>query len=90
MPRYLVERTFPEGLGIPAGAEGAQACLPVIERNAREGVTWVQSLVTDDRKKTFCVYDGPTPEAVRKAAADNGLPVDGISQVRVLDPYMYF
>ncbi len=38
---------------------------------------------------TFCVYDGPDPEAIRKAAARNDLPVARITQVRVLDPYFY-
>jgi hypothetical protein len=43
----------------------------------------------EDRKKMFCVYDAPSPEAIRKTAARNGLPVDRITQVRVLDPYFY-
>jgi hypothetical protein len=89
MPRYVVERTFPEGLHIPNGNEGAQICLEVVERNTDEGVTWVHSYVSEDRGKTFCVYDGPSPEAIRKTAARNDLPVDRITQVRVLDPYFY-
>ena len=89
MPRYLVERTFPQGLGIPAGPEGVQLCLGVVERNADVGVTWLHSYVSDDRKRTFCVYDGPSPEAIRKTAARNDLPVERITQVRVLDPYFY-
>src|SRR5438045_6066825 len=89
MPRYVVERKFPEGLPIPAGVEGAALCLAVVERNADEGVTWVHSYVSDDRAKTFCVYDAPSPEAIRKTAPRNDLPVDRITQVRVLDPYFY-
>jgi len=89
IPRYVIERTLPDGLQIPAGAEGAELCLAVVERNADEGVTWVHSYVSEDRKKTFCVYDGPSPEAIRKTAARNDLPVDRITQVRVLDPYFY-
>jgi Protein of unknown function (DUF4242) len=89
MPRYVVERAFPEGLGIPDGREGAEACRAVVDRNADEGVTWVHSYVSDDRKRTFCVYDAPTPEAIRKTAASNALPVDRITEVRVLDPYFY-
>ena len=89
MPRYVVERTFTDGLPIPAGCEGAALCLAVVERNADEGVTWVHSYISDDREKTFCIYDAPTPEAVRKTAARNDLPVDRITQVRVLDPYFY-
>ena len=89
MARYVVERTFPDGLAIPAGEEGARQCLGVVERNADEGVTWLHSYVSDDRTKTFCLYDGPTPEAIRKTAARNELPIDRITQVRVLDPYFY-
>jgi hypothetical protein len=89
MPRYMVERTFPRGLQIPVTEEGAQACLGVVGRNADLGVTWVHSYVSDDRTRTFCVYDGPDPESIRIAAERNGLPVDQITRVSVLDPYFY-
>ena len=88
MPRYIVERSFPDRLLIPPGLEGWR-CLAVVERNADEGVTWVHSYVSDDRTKSFCVYDAPSPEAIRKTASRNELPVDRITQVRVLDPYFY-
>jgi len=89
MPRYMVERTFPDGLAIPTTAEGAEALRAVIRNNTDEQVTWVRSFVTDDRTKTFCIYDGPSPEAVRRAASRSRLPVDSISDVSVLDPYFY-
>ena len=87
MPRYMVERTFDGGLGVRADAAGAEVCGAVVRRNADEGVTWVHSYVSDDGNRTFCVYDGPTPEAIRKAAAVNELPVDRITRISVLDPY---
>jgi hypothetical protein len=89
MPRYLVERTFPEGLAIPVNDEGAGTCLMVIGNNSEEGVTWVHSYVTNDKGKTFCIYDAPTAEAIHSAAQRNGLPVDRVTEVRVLDPYFY-
>jgi hypothetical protein len=89
MPRYVVERHFPEGLRIPVTAAGADAVRAVVRNNAEQGVTWVHSYVTDDRTKTFCVYDGPDPDAIRRTAVKNGLPADRISEVRVLDPYFY-
>ena len=69
--------------------EGAEACLAVIDNNAKDGVTWVHSYVSPDKKKSFCVYDGPNPEAIRTAAERNNLPVDTITPVHVLDPYFY-
>ena len=89
MPRYLVERTFPAGLEIPINEKGAAACLAVVGRNAEFGVTWAHSYVSADKKKTFCIYDAPSPEAIRKTAKNNDLPVDRITEVRVLDPYFY-
>ena len=50
---YLIERTFPDGLAIPVTDKGAQVCLTVIGNNAVDGVTWVHSYVTPDKKKTF-------------------------------------
>jgi Protein of unknown function (DUF4242) len=89
MPRYMVQRTFPEGLPIQVANGAAEVCRSVVERNADEGVTWVHSYVSADKRTTFCIYDAPTPEAVRKTAARNELPVDRITEVRVLDPYFY-
>lgn len=89
MPRYVVERTFPDGLAIPVTEQGANTCILVVGNNAKDGVTWVHSYVTSDKTKTFCVYDAPSPDAVRSAAQRNGLPVDSITEVRVLDPYFY-
>ena len=89
MPRYMVERTFDGGLHIPTDSEGAKTCLSVVDTNGGEGVTWVHSYVTDDKSKTFCIYDGPSPESIQRAAQANGLPVDSVNEVRVLDPYFY-
>ena len=89
MPRYIVERTFPDGLNLPVTEEGANVCLTVVGKNAQEGVTWVKSYFTPDRKQSYCIYDGPSPEAIRSVAKTNGLPVDRITEVRVLDPYFF-
>ena len=89
MPRYVVERTFPDGLNVPVDSIGAGAMGGVVARNAEDGVTWVQSFVSPDKAQSFCIYDGPSPEAVRKVARKNSLPVDKITEVRVLDPYFY-
>ena len=90
MPRYMVERTFPQGLHIPSNAGGAAACLNVAGKNATQGVTWVHSYVSNDKTKTYCIYDGPSEAAIREAATLNGLPVDSIQEVSVLDPYFYY
>jgi hypothetical protein len=85
----MVERTFTEGLHIPTTDDGASVCLNVVGNNGHVGVTWVHSYVTTDKSKTFCIYDGPDPESIHAAASANGLPVDSVTAVSVLDPYFY-
>ena len=89
MPRYIVERAFPDRLQIAVDESGAQSCLGVVAGNLEDQVTWVHSYVSADKRKTFCVYDAPSPEAIRRAARRNELPVEHITEVRVLDPYFY-
>ena len=81
MPRYLVERRFAAVPELPVGE--------IVRRNADDAVTWLHSYVSLDRGTAFDVYDAPSPEAVRRAGARNSLPVDRITEVRVLDPYAY-
>lgn len=89
MPRYIVERRFAAGEPNSLTDAGPRGCAEVIERNADGGVTWVHSYVARDGDRTFCVCDAPTPEAIRRTARRNGLPVDRITEVLVLDPYAY-
>jgi len=89
MPRYIVERNFTDGLNIPVNADGSKACGRVVANNAEIGVTWVHSYVSADKTRSFCVYDAPTPEAIRQVARRNDLPVEHITEVSVLDPYFY-
>jgi hypothetical protein len=78
--RYLIERNFParalDGLDDAAKAR-------VNANNASLGVRWVRSYATADRTKTFCIYEGPSADAVRRAAAENGLPADRITEIPV-------
>jgi hypothetical protein len=87
MPRYLVERTFPEGWNLYADGDGVGRRAATVRANAHEGVTWVHSYVAPDRRRAWCICDGPSPEAIRAAANATGLPVDRITDVRVVDPY---
>lgn len=89
MPRYLVERTFPDGLTLPPGAAGQKILKSIIGCNSDRNVTWIHSYVSLDLARMICVYDAPSPEAIRLTAKSNGLPVDRIIEVSVLDPYSF-
>ena len=84
MPRYMVERTFTDGLAIPTDDTGAGVCLGVVDNNAHVGVTWVHSYVSSDKTKTFCIYEAPNEQAIRDAAAANKIPVDYIVEIPVV------
>ena len=78
--RYLIERTFPAGAlaGLDATAKAR-----VNANNASVGVSWIKSFANADRTKTYCVYEGPSEDAIRQAAALNNLPVDSVTEVPV-------
>jgi hypothetical protein len=89
LPRYLVIRTFRNGLEVPMGPEGKRRLGGIIACNSDRGVTWLRSYVSTEGGMSFCIYDAPGPEAIRLAARANGLPVDRIVEISVLDPYPF-
>lgn len=76
--RYLIERTFPAGAidGVDAAAKQK-----VNSNNKSLQVNWEKSYATADKTKTYCVYTGPSEDAVRNAAKLNGLPVDVVTEI---------
>jgi hypothetical protein len=86
MPRYLVERSFIDGLHIPMDAIGAKTCAEVVATNLDYGVTWAHSYVTPDKTKTYCIYDAPSPEAIRQSATRAGFRSTGSPRSRSWTP----
>jgi Protein of unknown function (DUF4242) len=76
--RYLIERTFPAG-----ALDGVDAAVKqkVNANNSTLDVTWEKSYANANKTKLFCVYDGPSENAVREAAKMNGLPVDVVIEI---------
>jgi Protein of unknown function (DUF4242) len=82
MPMYVIERTFAEQLDSETlDQEGIRLV------NDDVGVRWLYSFLSADKKKTYCLYEAPNPEALREAAARIGIPADVIVEVNeVLEP----
>ena len=78
--RYVVERTFPKGALADLDADAKAA---VNRTNAQYGVKWLLSYANADRTVTYCLYEGPSPEAIRKAAAANHMSANKITEVPV-------
>lgn len=76
MPIFMVERNYAEQL------EPSFDVADGINRlNAEEGVRWLYSFLSADRRKTYCLYEAPSPDAIRAAAVRAGLPADVIVEV---------
>jgi hypothetical protein len=76
MPRYVIEREFAEQIDLTK--EGVEN-LNLI--NDQEGVQWIFSFLSADKRKTYCLYDAPNPEAIRAAARRNNIPADAIIEI---------
>ena len=76
MPVFMIERQFAEELELTAdGADGVNRI------NADESVQWLYSFLSADKRKTYCLYEAPSAEAIRRAAARAGLPADVIVEM---------
>jgi len=76
VPIFMVERTFAEEL-----EPSIDAADGINRINAEEGVRWLYSFLSADKRKAYCLYEAPTPEAIRTAAARAGLPADVVVEV---------
>ena len=76
MPLFLIERTFAEQLELTSDD------VRLIEDvNAEEGVSWLYSFLTADRRRTYCLYEAPSPEAILVAARRANVPADKVIEV---------
>jgi hypothetical protein len=77
MPLYMIERTFAEELDLT----GEDVRL-IEDVNADEGVRWLFSFLSADRRRTYCLYEAPSPDAIMAAARKSNTPVDEIIEVK--------
>jgi hypothetical protein len=76
MPLFMIERTFAEQLELT----GDDVKL-IDDINADEGVRWLFSFLSADRRRTYCLYEAPSPEAILAAARRGNIPADEIVEV---------
>ena len=76
MPLYMIERTFAEQLDL------TDDDIQLIEEiNGDEGVHWLFSFLSADRRRTYCLYEAPSPEAIVAAARRANVPADAVVEV---------
>jgi Protein of unknown function (DUF4242) len=81
MGLFIIERNFAEQLDPDElNHQGIKLV------NDDIGVRWIYSFLSADRKKSYCLYEAPSAEAIREAAARAGLPADVIVPVEQFVP----
>jgi uncharacterized protein DUF4242 len=76
MPIYVIERTFADQLELTS-----EDVKLIEEINADEGVRWLFSFLSADRRRTYCLYEAPSPDAIMAAARSANIPADEIVEV---------
>ena len=84
MPRFLIERNFADE--VEATRDIADN---IIRINDEEGVRWLFSFLSPDKRKTYCLYEAPNAEAIRVAARRANLPADLVIEVSEIRPEMF-
>jgi len=84
MPRFMIERNFAERLEMTK--DGTDR---VNRINDEEGVKWLLTFLSADKRKTYCLYEAESAEAIRNAARRNDIPADVIIQVDEITPAMF-
>ena len=81
MPLYMIERNFAEQLDLTD--EDVEL---IDEINADEGVRWLFSFLSADRRRTYCLYEAPSPDAIIAAARRADMPADAVVEVGAAAP----
>lgn len=84
MPLFLIERNFAERLAVSDGS------IRLLEHgNAEVGVHWLFSFLSADKRKSYCLYEADSAEAILEAARRNNIPADVIIEVSEVNPAVY-
>src|SRR5437588_5581388 len=76
MALYMIERRFADQLDLTSDDVRL-----IEEINADEGVHWLFSFLSADRRRTYCLYEAPSPKAITASARRADVPADAIVEV---------
>jgi len=81
MPLFVIERQFAEQIEVTREMASEIKLI-----NDDVGVQWLFSFLSSDRKKSYCLYEAPTAEAIREAARRANIPADVVIEVSEIRP----
>jgi hypothetical protein len=71
MALFMIERNFAAKLEVSKADLNA-----VVAINNDVGIKWLYSFLSADKRKTYCLYEAESADAIREAATRAGLPAD--------------
>src|ERR1700716_3284336 len=84
MPLYMIQRDFADQLDL------SDRDITLIEEvNADEGVRWLFSFLSADRRRTYCLYEAPSADAIVAAAKRANVPADVVVEVDAAAPELW-
>jgi hypothetical protein len=84
MAKFLIERNFADKLELTKDATAE-----VSRINDEQGVKWLFSFLSADKRKTYCLYEATDADAIRRAAKQANLPADVVVEVDDVNPAMF-
>ena len=81
MVLFMVERDYADALDL--NADGTAGIIAV---NDDVGVRWVYSFLSADKRKSYCLYEADSEEAIIEAARRSNVPADVIVRVDQVRP----
>ncbi len=81
MPLYVIERSFADQLDLTSDDVEL-----IEEANGDAGVRWLFSFLSADRRRTYCLYEAPSPDAILVAARKANVPADAVVEVSAAVP----
>jgi hypothetical protein len=84
MPLFLVERNFAEDVMLDDAAASS-----IRHINDEIGIQWLYSFLSADKRKTYCLYEAPSAEAIRVAAGRLSIPADVVIPVSEIRPEQF-
>jgi Protein of unknown function (DUF4242) len=76
MALFIIERNFATALNV-----SADELKEIVDINALVGVKWLYSFLSADKRKTYCLYEAQSGDAIREAARRAGLPADVVIEL---------
>ena len=84
MALFVIEREFAEQLELSPDLVQA-----VEDFNGDAGLRWLFSFLSADRKKTYCLYEAPDADSLRRQADELGIPADVVVEVSEINPTLF-